>query len=57
MAGLILMDLKNPQTSTINFDDMLGRPFLLPMDGMGREKTTISDHVHTLDQAQVSRED
>ena len=44
--------------STINFDDLLGRIFLLPMDENGEKKrATLSDHVHTLDQAQVSRED
>ena len=44
--------------SIINFDDLLGRPFLLPMDENGDRKwATISDHVHTLDQTQASRED
>ena len=44
--------------STINFDDPLARTLLLPMDENGeRKRATISDHVHTLDQAQVSRED
>ena len=44
--------------STINFDDLLGRTFLLPMDENGeRRRATISDHVHTLDQAHVSRKD
>ena len=47
-----------PLMSTINFDDLLGRMILLPMDENGkRKRATISDHVHTLDQAQVSRED
>ena len=49
---------ETPLMSTINFDDLLGRTFLLPMDKNGeRKRVTISDHVHTLDQAQVSRED
>ena len=44
-----------PPMSTINFDDLLGRTFLLPMDENGkRKRATISDHVH---QDQVSRED
>ena len=44
--------------STINFDDFWGRISLLPMDENGeRKRATISDHVHTLDQAQLSRED
>ena len=43
--------------STINFDDLLGRTFLLPMDENGeRKRATISDHIHHLDQAQVSTE-
>ena len=44
--------------STINFDDLLGWTFLLSMDENGEMKrATISDHVHTLDQSQVSSED
>ena len=44
--------------STINFDGLLGRMLWLPMDENGeRRRATISDHVHTLDQAQVSLED
>ena len=44
-----------PLMSTINFDDIFGRTFLLPMDENGEQKrTTIPDHVHTLDQAQFS---
>ena len=39
-------------------DDLLGRAFLLPMDEDGeRKQATISDHVHTLDQAQIYREE
>ena len=42
----------------INFDDLLGRTFLLPMDENGeRKSTTISEHVKDLCQQQVSRED
>ena len=44
--------------SILNFDDLLGRTFLLPIDENGeRKQATISDHVHTLDQTQASRED
>ena len=44
--------------SIINFDDLLLRMVLLPMDKNGERKwATISDNVHTLDQAQTSRED
>ena len=47
-----------PPMSILNCDDLLGRTFLLPMDENGeRKQTTISDHVHTLDQTQASRED
>ena len=47
-----------PPMSTINFDDLLGRTFLLPMDENGeRKRATISDHVNTISQDQVSRED
>ena len=46
-----------PPMSIINFADLLGRTFLLPMDDNGeRKQATISDHVHTLDQTQASRE-
>ena len=46
-----------PAISNINFDGQLGRMFLLPMDENGeRKQATISDHVHTLDQVQASRE-
>ena len=49
---------ETPLMSTINFDDLLGRTFLLPINENGeRKRASISDHVHTLDQAQVSRED
>ena len=49
---------ETPLMSTINFDDFLGRMFLLPLDENGeRKRATISDHVHTLDQAQGSRVD
>ena len=47
-----------PLMSTINFDDPLGRSFLLHMDENGeRKRATTSDHVCTLDQYQVSRDD
>ena len=47
-----------PPMSIINFDDLLGRTFLLPMDENGeRKKATISEHVNDLCQEQVSRED
>ena len=49
---------ETPLMSTINLDDLLGMTFLLPMDENGeRKRATISDHIHTLDQAQISRED
>ena len=40
-----------PPMSIINFDDLLGRTFLIPMDG------PLSEHVNDLCQEQVSRED
>ena len=44
--------------SILNFDDLLVRAFLLPMDdNRGREQATISDHVHTHGQTQASKED
>ena len=47
-----------PPMSIINFDDLLGRTFLLPMDENGeRKRATISEHVNDLCQQQVSRED
>ena len=47
-----------PPMYTINFDDLLGRAILLPMDENGeRKRVTISDHVNTISQDQVSRED
>ena len=47
-----------PPMSIINFDDLLGRTFLLPMDENGERKwATISEHVKDLCQQQVSRED
>ena len=47
-----------PLMSTINLDDLLGRTFLLPMDkNRERKRATISDHVNTINQDQVSRED
>ena len=46
-----------PPMSTINFDDLLGRMFLLPMDENGERKRTLSDNVNTISQDQVSRED
>ena len=47
-----------PPMSIINFDDLLGRTFLLPMDeNEERKRATISEHVTDLCQEQVSRED
>ena len=47
-----------PPMSIINFDDLLGRTFLLPMDENGeRKRATISEHINDLCQEQVSRED
>ena len=47
-----------PPMSIINFDDLLGKTFLLPMDENGeRKRATISEHVKDLCQEQVSRED
>ena len=47
-----------PPMSIINFDDFLGRTFLLPIDENGeRKRATISEHVKDLCQQQVSRED
>ena len=47
-----------PPMSIINFDDLLGRTFLLPMDENGeRKRAIISEHVKDLYQQQVSRED
>ena len=47
-----------PPMSIINFDDLFGRTFLLPMDENGeRKRATISEHVKDLCQQQVSRED
>ena len=47
-----------PTMSIINFDDLLGRTFLLLMDENGeRKRATISEHVNDLYKAQVSRED
>ena len=47
-----------PPMSILNFDDLLGRTFLLPMDENGeRKRATISEHVKDLYQDQVSRED
>ena len=47
-----------PPMSIINFDALLGRTFLLPMDENGeRKRTTISEYVNDLYQVQVSRED
>ena len=44
--------------SIINFDDLLVRTLLLPMDENGeRKRATISEHVKNLCQQQVSRED
>ena len=45
-----------PPMSIINFDDLLGRTFLLPMDENGeRKRATISEHVKDLCQQQVDR--
>ena len=47
-----------PPMSIINFDYLLGRTFLLPMDENGeRKRATISEHVKDLYQQQVARED
>ena len=47
-----------PPMSIINFDDLLGRTFPLPMDENGeRKRATISEHVKDLCQQQVPRED
>ena len=47
-----------PPMSILNFDDLLGRTFLLPMDENGeRKRANISEHVKDLYQDQVSRED
>ena len=48
-------DITQPM-STINFDDLLGRTFLLPMDeNVERNRATISEHVNDLCQEQVSK--
>ena len=45
---------KPPPMSIINFDDLLGRTFFLPMDENGeRKRATISEHVKDLCQQQV----
>ena len=45
---------KPSPTSILNFDDLSGRTFLLPMDENGeRKQATISDHVHTLDETKL----
>ena len=47
-----------PPMSIINFHDLLGRTFLLPLDENGeRKRATIPEHVNDLCQEQVSRED
>ena len=47
-----------PPMSTMNFDDLLGRTVLLPMDeNQERKRATVCDHVNTISQDQVSRED
>ena len=47
-----------PPMSTINFDDILGRTFLHPVDeNRERKRATISDHINTISQDWVSRED
>ena len=47
-----------PPMSNINFDDLLGRTFLLPTDeNVERKRAAISDHINTISQDQVSRED
>ena len=46
-----------PTMSIINFDDLLGRTFLLPMDeNRERKRAAIPEHVNNLCQEQVSRE-
>ena len=47
-----------PPMFIINFDDLLGRTFLLPMDKSGeRKRATISEHVNIISRDQDSRED
>ena len=47
-----------PPMSIINFDDLLGRTFLLPMNENGeRKRAIISEHANDLCQEQVLRED
>ena len=47
-----------PPMFIINFDDLLERTFLLPMDENGERKTaTISEHINIISQDQLSRED
>ena len=47
-----------PPMFIINFDDLLGRTFLLPMDENGERKKDISfEQVNIISQDQVSRED
>ena len=49
---------KPPPMSILNFDNVLGRAFLLPIDENGETKqASISDHVHSVDQTQAFRED
>ena len=43
-----------PLMSIINFDDLLGRPFLLPLDENGERKmATFSEHVNVLREVQL----
>ena len=45
-----------PPMPIINFDDLLARMFLLPMDENGeRKRATVSDHVNNISQDQVSK--
>ena len=43
-----------PPMSIINFDDLLGRPFLLPLDDNGeRKRATFTEHVNVLREDQL----
>ena len=49
---------KSPPMCVSNFDDLLGRTFLLPInENRERKRATISDHVYTINQDQASRAD
>ena len=48
----------SPLMSILNCHDLLGRIVLPPMDeNEKRKRATITNHVHTLDQTQISRGD